>query len=1069
MRREMFLIGAGVVLLLAGADPARGGLTHEWTFDEASGATAVDAGTPQLDGTISAAGVTIGQPGKIGAAYQFTAAQSGQVYMPADPSLSTEAGTWSLWVNTSTVGGAGGHDAMLLDRRDPNGNVLTLDVNGHIFTQATAGGVTYSFAGTTNVADGQWHHVALVWNTLASTPQTMYVDGNVEATGNAGWAWGFTSTRNLELGCSHDVWWNKYNGLMDDVSLWSDQLIPGKIRGMNTILAVNGSALSDYNAGKMEQLFQVYDGTLPTANLGLVAWSKATGLTGHAAGDAWYDNGRYYVQFGADDGVTGTLVSAFAWSGGGANGKWKTGMNWQSGSSPAPSATLIFAGVTNTNTVNDFDSGTQFNGLLFDSTAGSFTLGGNGIKLAGDVRSASAAPQTIDLPLVLAGMTTITVGEGGLTISRPISEDTGGPFGITKSGAGTLVLSAANSFSGPLIIGGGTVLASGPNQLGSGNSVTLNGGTLQFAASFDPTSGHGLAVGAGGGTLDTNGHDVTVSGTIDGAGGLKKSGDGVLALVNAGNAYSGGTTIVGGTLQVSEDAHLGASTGNVVLSGGTLRLAGPSFASSRSVTVNSGTIDVPGSAALDGPISGVLTKTGGGTLVVSNAGNRLSATTVSGGTLQAPAAALASSIALENNAKLALDGAGAYYSGISGAGSVSKINDGELLLGGVNSYTGPTTIHAGTLTLVPPSASAVVHLAMEETEGATALNSANAALNGTISAAGVTVGQPGKIGAAYQFSAVDNGQVVVPADPSLNTMTGTWAMWVNTSLPLAGAGGEAAILFDRRAGAGNILGINGAGQLETQATWQGGSVSFFFVGGVNVADGQWHHVALTWNTAANSVQTFYVDGQPDGAAIANHDWGFDNRELEIGSSYDAWWYKYNGLMDDVQVFNRALSAGEMQQLYSMGPGDVVPDTSAVTVAQDATFNVNGLKETIGPLSGEGHVGLGGGTLTVNSSDGANGVNSTFSGDISGESGGLVKIGAGRLVLSGPNTYTGGTTVAAGTLEIAAADALPAGGRLTIGAEGGAAVSAVPEPGTMSLLIIAGIAAVAGLIVRRRKA
>ncbi len=85
--------------------------------------------------------------------------------------------------------------------------------------------------------------------------------------------------------------------------------------------------------------------------------------------------------------------------------------------------------------------------------------------------------------------------------------------------------------------------------------------------------------------------------------------------------------------------------------------------------------------------------------------------------------------------------------------------------------------------------------------------------------------------------------------------------------------------------------------------------------------------------------------------------------------------------------------------------------------------------------------------------------------------GIVKYGLGELILSGDNTYTGGTTVNAGILEIDSLDAIPAGTSLTVGAAGTVilgtstvaaaaapvgdfATTPAPEPGTLALLIAA---------------
>src|SRR5207237_8043441 len=77
---------------------------------------------------------------------------------------------------------------------------------------------------------------------------------------------------------------------------------------------------------------------------------------------------------------------------------------------------------------------------------------------------------------------------GGLTLSGTIS----GPFGITKVGAGNLVLNGSNTFTGGVAINAGQIVV--------GNSNALNGRAVTFgaASSF--------------GTLTLNGFNVTISG-----------------------------------------------------------------------------------------------------------------------------------------------------------------------------------------------------------------------------------------------------------------------------------------------------------------------------------------------------------------------------------------------------------------------------------------------------------------------------------------------------------------------------------------------------------------------------
>jgi len=115
--------------------------------------------------------------------------------------------------------------------------------------------------------------------------------------------------------------------------------------------------------------------------------------------------------------------------------------------------------------------------------------------------------------------------------------------------------------------------------------------------------------------------------------------------------------------------------------------------------------------------------------------------------------------------------------------------------------------------------------------------------------------------------------------------------------------------------------------------------------------------------------------------------------------------------------------------------------------------------------------------------GGNNASTTFSGNLSDLNGGgsLTKTGTGLLLLSGENSYGGGTTVSSGTLEVASSSALPDGTSLTVGAGGtfifdpppagapavASTVSPVPEPGTLVLLAASGLALLVGAW-RRRK-
>ena len=123
---------------------------------------------------------------------------------------------------------------------------------------------------------------------------------------------------------------------------------------------------------------------------------------------------------------------------------------------------------------------------------------------------------------VSGGMPKITVNNQTTTINAPIS----GTQGFDKAGAGTLVLGAANNYTGGTVIDAGTVVIKSDSNLGGG-ALTINGGTLEVSANITSTRnivlGNAAAViSVDAGTTYSAGAGATVSGT----GGLTKGGIG---------------------------------------------------------------------------------------------------------------------------------------------------------------------------------------------------------------------------------------------------------------------------------------------------------------------------------------------------------------------------------------------------------------------------------------------------------------------------------------------------------------------------------------------------------------
>src|SRR5262249_11886428 len=143
----------------------------------------------------------------------------------------------------------------------------------------------------------------------------------------------------------------------------------------------------------------------------------------------------------------------------------------------------------------------------------------------------------------------------------------------------------------------GTVTAGSDAALGpAGQSLIFNGGTLVYSAGF--SSSRPLVFNAGGGTLDTNGHDASLSGTVSGNGRLTKYGNGMLVL----------TTHISTSLQFS-----------VLVAGGTLQVAPPASLFNVFVAVApTTTLDVSASSVIGGLAGSGNVKIGSGTLVIGN-------------------------------------------------------------------------------------------------------------------------------------------------------------------------------------------------------------------------------------------------------------------------------------------------------------------------------------------------------------------------------------------------------------------------------------------------------------------
>ncbi len=347
--------------------------------------------------------------------------------------------------------------------------------------------------------------------------------------------------------------------------------------------------------------------------------------------------------------------------------------------------------------------------------------------------------------LTIGGGTVLTVSEGS---SAGVISGNGA---LTKSGAAALTLSGVNTYSGSTNVTGGTLFA-GTGALSGSGTLVVSSGSL---AGVDFKSGSNLTLSTSSATASFSGNGGTL-GTVSNANTAANSllfsgttgtitlsslnGAGSSSFANnatiTGSSLSSGTVSVGGLLTASVNGGFitAGSLSAGTLSGGIINVTGAGTAA----TVSGGSLTVGGSAILTSVSGGTLTLNGASTLTTVSGGNltvggAATLTSVSGGTLTLNGASTlttvsggllnlngttasigtfnAGSLVLGSSDVLSISsGAGAGV--ISGSGALTKSGSGLLTLSAANTFTGATTVNAGTLTAVAGALGSTTSLAV---------------------------------------------------------------------------------------------------------------------------------------------------------------------------------------------------------------------------------------------------------------------------------------------------------------------------------------------------------------------
>jgi fibronectin-binding autotransporter adhesin len=677
-------------------------------------------------------------------------------------------------------------------------------------------------------------------------------------------------------------------------------------------------------------------------------------------------------------------------------------------------------------------------------------------------------------------------GAGNMLINSVIATTTGG---LTKDGAGTLTLSAAATYTGATTVSVGTLKLAVANALSASSAVTVSAGATLDLDGFSETLGSLAGAGsvtssvAGAVTLTTGGLNTstTYSGVMSNGSGIVavvKIGSGILTLSGI-NTFGGSTSINAGSISIAADSGLGTppgspTPGHLTLSSGTLITSvsftldpnrGIALAGGGTISPNSG-ITTTYAGIIAG--SATLTKTGTGTLVLSGVNTYSGATTVAAGTLSIAADAalgaapgsptagqltfsggtlLASAtFTLDPNRGVALTGAGTFsvnaavtltYGGVvAGSSTLTKAGTGVLVLSGINTYTGSTTVTAGTLSISADNALGAAPGSPTATQltfnGGTLQATASFALDVnrgiTLTAAGtilvdpsITVSYSGVIAGASTVTKSGTGTLILSGS---NTFSGATTVSVGV-LRIQNAAALGTAVGTTSVSSGAALEIDGSGLSIAEPI-----ISLTGTGVANA--GALRNLANdnAWSGAITLAGTTRINS--DGGTLTfPNGIGVNTRALTIGGAGNtssaalagttATLTKDGGGNLTLTAANTytgttAISAGTV----ILGVTNAIGSSSAVTVSAGATLDLAGFSDTIGSLAGAGSVTSSAiGTITLTA--GANNTSTTYSGVMSNGLAtlSLTKAGTGTLILSGINTFTGATTINGGTISIAA--------------------------------------------------
>ena len=973
----------------------------------ATGATTVTNGVLKLakTGVIAASGPVVIGNGTAGAVLQIGGTGGNQIPDTTTPSFAGSgalAGILRMNNLTETVAGivsAGG--AGIVENESGSAGTGTLTVN-------VANAVTSTFAGILRNGDGVGTDGTLAFTKLGAGTQvltgasthtgattvsagTLQVDGTLAAgsavgvtgatlsgVGTINGAVTLNSTARISPATALTAGTLRVGSLTISTGSFLDMEFGGTSDLVNVTvaggLAINGGLFNLYAAG----------GVTPLTTNGIYTLiDYATSFTG-ALTNFGVNNAQVGKFYAITNDTTNTLIQLTVgdavtteWNGVAGDGLWNTNGNWTALAANSPGALAKFGTIPGVPTAIAVNGAKTVGSIIFENT-NSYTINGgptdiitinNGIATAGI--SVVSGSHTIAAPILLVGNTNSTTATGTtLLISGVIS----GSKTLIAAGAGTTILTAANTYGDTTVTGTLQIGNAGPTgTLGAGDVTVAGGGTLSFNRSNDIGVGNNLLGTAGQVTMNGPG-TLTLTGTNGfgtTSGGLTVN-TGTVKVGSAGAIPNGVLLTVNSIFDLNQTA---VTIGGLSGTGGQVTDNSSGAGPVTVLTVNqAGTTTFDG-VIVNGPDRNVgLTKTGAGTLMLagSTANGYSGGTAVTGGVLT-----------------LAKTGVNA----IPGDVQIGDANGSDVLLLGASDQIVDTSVL--TFTAGGGGNSAFFHLnGFNETVKGIQTTVGNAAVIANNAASGTSTLTIDTAGSDYTYDGIiRNGAAGLLAI----TKTGAGTLTIaNTAVVATTSNTGATLINDGKLVLSNMTAYSSPitinSTLADALTFNQTSRDFP-IGAVISGTG-----ALTVNAGTNTVTLNGANAGLSGLITLNTGTLGIGNNAALGSS-------------PITINGGTIRAAGAARVLS----NLVTANGSFTLGRVTDFN--------NPVTLGANV-----TITADNFDGPANSNSRFNGGIQGPfevtfAEGSHLLGTGAIVIAGISTNSGGTVVQSGRVLVEATGAL----------------------------------------------